>query len=176
MEFKGRSHPIRYYREKQLETTLVCDNCTLEYAVYGVFAFCPDCGNHNSLQILDKNLELVEKEIALSNSADDTELAERLLEDALENAVSSFDGFGRATCSAFSDKANDPEKAKNTSFQNIQSARTRIEEQFSIDIAAGLNEDEWKFVIKCFQIRHLLPIKWGLSMKSILKRLRTQVL
>ena len=169
-EFKGRSHPIHYYREKQLETTLVCDNCTLEYAVYGVFAFCPDCGNHNSLQILDKNLELVEKEVALSNSVDDKELAERLLEDALENAVSSFDGFGRAASTELSNKANDPEKAKKVSFQNIQAARTRIEKQFSIDIAAGLNDNEWNFVIKCFQIRHLFAHKMGVVDDEYIKK------
>src|SRR5215467_7150923 len=29
-------HPIRYYREKKLETEVVCDNCTLRYAIYGV--------------------------------------------------------------------------------------------------------------------------------------------
>ena len=29
--------PIHHYREKQLETDLVCTNCTLHYSVYGVF-------------------------------------------------------------------------------------------------------------------------------------------
>ena len=66
--------PIRYYREKQLQTEVVCDNCTLRYAIYGVFGWCPDCGVHNSLQILTKNLELARKELALAESAD-TELA-----------------------------------------------------------------------------------------------------
>ncbi len=55
----GRPAPIHSYREKQLETEVICVNCTLRYSVYGVFAFCPDCGKHNSLQILNKNLELV---------------------------------------------------------------------------------------------------------------------
>ena len=31
-------HPIRQYREKRLETEVVCDRCTLHYAIYGVFA------------------------------------------------------------------------------------------------------------------------------------------
>lgn len=48
--------PIRYYREKQLETEVVCHNCTLKYAIYGVFGWCPDCGTHNSLQILTKKI------------------------------------------------------------------------------------------------------------------------
>ena len=47
-------HPIRYYREKNLETEVVCDKCTLRFAIYGVFGWCPDCGSHNSLQILSK--------------------------------------------------------------------------------------------------------------------------
>jgi hypothetical protein len=50
------SHPIRYYREKQLETEVVCDGCTLRYAIYGVFGWCSDCGAHNSRQILDKTM------------------------------------------------------------------------------------------------------------------------
>jgi len=61
----GPSPPIRCYREKKLETEVICDRCTLRYAIYGVFAFCPDCGAHNSLQILNKNLELYEKLLAL---------------------------------------------------------------------------------------------------------------
>src|SRR3990170_1049705 len=108
MEFKGGTHPIRYYRDKQLETKVVCDYCTLEYAIYGVFAFCPDCGAHNSLQILGKNFEMVGKEIKLAQDTEDKELTKPLTEDGLENAVSSFDGYGRATCSAFSNKASDP--------------------------------------------------------------------
>ena len=82
----GRPVPIRYYREKQLETTVICENCSLKYAIYGVFAHCPDCGVHNSKQILYKNLELSAKEIDLANQADD-EMKELLLNDALENVV-----------------------------------------------------------------------------------------
>jgi hypothetical protein len=37
----GRPHPIRWYREKALETHIECSSCTLKYAVFGVFAFCP---------------------------------------------------------------------------------------------------------------------------------------
>lgn len=39
----GAPLPLRHYHEKQLETTIVCDACGLRYAVYGVFAYCPDC-------------------------------------------------------------------------------------------------------------------------------------
>jgi len=65
--------------------------------MYGVLGWCPDCGAHNSLQILSKNLELSRKELSLAETLD-TEMAEHLVGDALENVVSAFDGFGRELC------------------------------------------------------------------------------
>jgi len=170
MEFKGHSHPIRYYREKQLETLVTCDDCTLEYAIYGVFAFCPDCGTHNSLQILSKNIEMVEKEIALAGNTEDKELAERLVEDALENAVSAFDGFGRAACTAFSSKATNPQQAQDISFQNIQNARARVSELFGFDFAAGIDSEKWDTIVTCFQKRHLLAHKMGVIDQEYIKK------
>jgi hypothetical protein len=69
--------PIRYYREMQLETEVVCDRCTLKSAIYGVFGWCPDCGVHNSRQILTANLEFARKELTLVGSVD-AEMADRV--------------------------------------------------------------------------------------------------
>ena len=60
---------------------------------------------HNSLQILRKNLELDDKELALAETVDN-ELADHLVGDALKNLVSAFEGFtcrrhaSRQNCSA----------------------------------------------------------------------------
>lgn len=170
MEFKGGSHPIHYYREKQLETHVICDACTLEYAIYGVFAFCPDCGIHNSLQILDKNLELVKKEIKLAQDSDDMELAKHLIDDGLENAVSAFDGFGRATCSTFASKAIDLKQAKEISFQNIDNARKRVQTLFGFDLAFRADQGDWDFIIRCFQKRHLLAHTMGVVDDEYIKK------
>lgn len=43
MKVSGQPTPIRHYRERKLETQVVCDRCTLRYTIYGVFGFCPDC-------------------------------------------------------------------------------------------------------------------------------------
>jgi hypothetical protein len=170
MEFKGGHHPIQYYQEKQLETNVTCDVCTLEYSIFGVFAFCPDCGTHNSLQILNKNLELVEKEIAFASTMEDAELAKRLIEDALENATSSFDGFGRATAIAYSHTATDPDQAKEMSFQNIAGARKKVRVLFGFDLANSVDEDSWEFIVRCFQKRHLLAHKMGVIDEEYVKR------
>ena len=117
--------PVRYYREKQLETEVVCETCTLRYAIYGVFGWCPDCGIHNSLQILKKNLELANKQLALAQTLD-KDMAEHLIGDSLKNIVSVFDGFGREICS---------KKATDIQFQNLVAARRRVQDAFAFDFA-----------------------------------------
>ena len=86
---RGRQPPIYYYRERKLETEVVCTSCTLRYSVYGVFAFCPDCGQHNSIQILEKSLEVIGKMLEMATWAEKV-LAERLIENALEDCVSTL--------------------------------------------------------------------------------------
>lgn len=151
----GRPIPIRSYREKKLETTVVCDNCTLRYAIYGVFALCPDCAKHNSYQILGKNLQLAQKELDLAGTLEG-EMPRHLIEDALENAVSVFDGFGRETCRVHTAQSIDPPKAENISFQNIARARQKVIDLFNVDIAATLDAQNWDLLFQAFMKRHVL--------------------
>ncbi|HTU44872.1 MAG TPA: hypothetical protein VMF91_07410 [Bryobacteraceae bacterium] len=148
---RGAPHPVRYYREKELETEVVCDSCTLRYAIYGVFGWCPDCGIHNSIQILKKNLELANKELTLAESVD-RELADHLIGDALENVVSAFDGFGREICL---------QKGADIRFQNLPAARRKVRETFGFDLGDGLEGDQWEHACRIFQKRHVLAHKMG---------------
>jgi hypothetical protein len=148
---RGTPHPIKYYREKELETHVVCESCTLRYAIYGVFGWCPDCGIHNSLQILAKNFELAKKELALAQTVE-KDLADHLIGDALENAVSAFDGFGRELSSQMGGEIR---------FQNLPGARRNVQERFGFDLADGLTLEKWNDVCRVFQKRHLLAHKMG---------------
>lgn len=157
----GKPAPIRYYQEKKLETETICDTCTLRYSIYGVFAFCPDCGVHNSRQILEKNLELAQKELELSNQLEQG-LRETLINDALENVVSAFDGFGRELCKIRSKSSNNPDEALKIRFQNLDGAKNKIAQIFGVDICQGLTPDEWNYSITEFQKRHLISHKMGI--------------
>lgn len=160
MKVTGSPMPIRRYREQDLETEVICDKCTLRYTIYGVFAFCPDCRVHNSLQILEKNFDLIEKLLTVAESQD-AEIANYLIENAMGDCVSAFDGFGRATCYAFSFKAIQPEKATELRFQSIAKARSQVIEQFGADFGVSLKKVEWNHVVQAFQKRHLLAHKMG---------------
>jgi len=166
---RGRQTPIHYYREKKLETEVVCGICTLRYSIYGVFAFCPDCGERNSIQILAKNLEVVGKMLDLASGAD-MDVAEKLVENALEDCVSAFDGFGRELCRLHAQKATNPAKAEGTSFQNIEGAKASLSSLFGHDISAHVTADEWQTAVRGFQKRHVVAHKMGVVDQAYMDR------
>jgi hypothetical protein len=157
----GPSLPIKHYREQALETYVRCDICTLEYSVFGVFAYCPDCGIHNSLQTLRKNIELIRKQLDLAAALESDDLRERLVEDALENCVSSFDGFGRECCRIRAHLSSKPEQAENVSFQNLPSAAKRLRSLFNVDLENMVVRQDWYTAHIQFMRRHLISRRAG---------------
>lgn len=168
MKVEGRPEPVRHYSELELEEEVVCDTCTLRYTIYGSFAFCPDCGRHNSRQILDRNLALAQQQVELASRVE-SDLAAHLTSDALENVVSAFDGFGRETCRVHAAKATDATKAESISFQNLAGAQRNVSQLFRIDLTSALNESEWSLACRCFQKRHLLAHKMGIVDDAYMK-------
>jgi hypothetical protein len=160
MKVTTQPYPLRYYHEPTLETDVVCDRCTLVHAIYGAFAFCPDCGSHNSLTILCRNLELAGKMLKLA-AAQESDLAEHLVGDALENVVSALDGFGREVCRVAATKAVNSTEVENVRFQNLIGARSRVKKLFGLDLMTFVPRQDWEFACLCFQKRHLLAHKMG---------------
>jgi hypothetical protein len=157
----GRPIPLRHYREKALETHVTCDNCTLEYAVFGVFAFCPDCRQHNSLTILARNLALTHKQLALAGTLADPAFRQHIVEDALENCVSAFDGFAREACRVGTAKSSDPTRAESMSFQNLQRAANRRQTLFGVDLGTAAGAADWALAHLNFMRRHLIAHRSG---------------
>lgn len=128
--------------------------------IYGVFGFCPDCGVHNSLQILEKNFELIEKLLTIAGTQE-ASVAQQLIENALEDCVSAFDGFGRETCRVFGQNAANPKKAAEIRFQNIKSAAESVIAEFGISFSDAVDPSQWITIQHAFQKRHLLAHKMG---------------
>lgn len=157
----GTPVPIRYYREKALETVVTCDGCTLEYAVFGVFGFCPDCRQHNSLLTLRRNLVLIRKQVALAATLTDAALRQHIIEDALENSVSALDGFAREACRVRASASVDPAKAESVSFQNIDRAARRLKSLFNVALVEAVGSDDWSLLTVGFMKRHLIAHRSG---------------
>ena len=153
--------PIRHYREKALETFITCTSCTLEYGVYGVFGYCPDCGEHNSLQILEKNLDLTRKQVILAGELHDDALRRHLLEDALENCVSALDGFGRETVRVRAAMSTAPARCENVPFQNLDRAADRLVQLFGVDLRTAIAPELWAVARRGFMKRHVVAHRAG---------------
>ncbi len=161
LKLQGSPLPaIQHYGERQLETEVVCDRCTLRYAIYGVFGWCPDCGVHNSVQILTKNLEIARKKLTLAESLE-KDLAETLIGDALESVVAAFDGFGRQVCA---------QKGQEIRFQNLAGAKRQVQSAFGFDFTDALQPGEWEQTFRYFQKRHLLAHKMGVVDEDYLQK------
>ncbi|MBK8481853.1 MAG: AAA family ATPase [Proteobacteria bacterium] len=165
--------PVRGYSEQDLETETVCDGCTLRYAIYGVFGFCPDCGAHNNLNILDANLRLVAKMVTLAATAD-ADVAKNLVENALEDCVSAFDGWGREVSEAFAAKAADPVKAGKVSFRTSGARTTRSKSTSTSTRRLSSAQRRWLHFIERFRSGICSPIAWASSTKTTFARRRTR--
>lgn len=167
MKLKAGPLPaVRHYREQALETYVTCDSCSLDYSVFGVYGYCPDCSVHNSLQTLNSNLELINKQLDLADTIEDSDLKRSLLEDALENCVSAFDGFGRETLRIRSAKSKDPQRCESISFQNLERASSLIGTLFGYDLFSQITHEEREAAILRFHQRHLLAHKSGVIDKA----------
>lgn len=151
--------PLKYYQEKEVETYITCDNCALEFAIYGVFANCPDCGKLNAMIIFRKSIEVARKRIHLLDSIkDEVELQEAILEDALSGGVSTFDALGKVLQSRY--PAIFPQKPKNL-FQNFKALSDALSKSVGKSLSDIIGKENFEFLFKMFQVRHIYEHNMG---------------
>jgi len=158
--------PIKYYNESELETHLTCDNCRLEFAIYGVFSRCPDCSQLNAFSVFQKSIEVCKKQIelfSLFQNDKDVELAN--LKFILGNAISSFDGLGKELRKKLDGKF--PDKPKNL-FQNIDELEKILLQNFNLDIKTNLSN--FLFLRQMFQVRHIFEHNMGVIDADFIKK------
>lgn len=171
IKFQATPAPIRYYAEKQLQENVLCENCGCEYAIYGMFAICPDCGEHNLFQIFAKNLNLVKKQVELegelyskfgeNNRAEIDSLMKdigiKLVENACEDTVTVFESFFKKAYKINKHKVADPSLAlQGNPFQSLDRTKDIFFVQFGLDIFSGLAADDIDKLYLLFNKRHVL--------------------
>ena len=186
MDIKVKRTPVllKHYMEKQLQEYIVCENCGCEYAIYGVFAICLDCGKHNLFQIFSKNLDLISKQIQLEedlynkfgetnrNDIDNLmrDLKSKFIEDACENAVTTFETFCKEAINQAKTKASNPNMVlRGNPFQSLDRTKDIFTSQFNLDIFENLSPDETDELYLLFNKRHILTHNLGIIDQKFLK-------
>ena len=155
MNFSVDYRPISIHRylERQLETEVSCDNCSLEFSVYGVFASCPCCGQLNALTVMLSSLETAKKKLLLSEDPIlDRELRREILKDALTGSVSAFDAFGKAVGKNKPTLCSDN---KRNLFQDIEALNRHLQTQGQPSFETTIGVSAWEELKWFFQARHI---------------------
>lgn len=154
------SFPLHRYRERDVETQVTCDGCGLEFAIFGVFAGCPDCGELNAWVVFEKSLTVATKRLQLAESLgpDDPEMREALLRDTLVSACAAFDGLGKALRER--NPQLFPAKPPNL-FQNVEALSQVLQGALGRNLADLIGADRAEFLRKMLQVRHLCEHNMG---------------
>jgi predicted Zn-ribbon and HTH transcriptional regulator len=123
--------PIRYrektvrprYKELEVDSELVCSECSFPFQVFGIFGYCPGCRSEN-LWIYDANFAIIRQEVASSSDP------HRALRHAYSDLVSTFESFCRAKAQSITTEA--------AHFQVLFDTRSFFKKHLGIDIFEGL--------------------------------------
>ena len=156
----GFEFPIKYYSEADLETVVTCDHCGLVFAIYGVFASCPDCAHLTAMSMYRNSLEAARKRFTIMDRIphDEKEIRDALLVDTLSAIVAAFDGLGKRLQIQF--KTFIPDKPHNL-FQNLDALSEVLNKNISIDLPNLLDTGQFQKVYYLFQVRHIWNHNFG---------------
>jgi len=160
--------PLTYFQEKEVETYVTCDNCGAEFAVFGVFANCPDCGKLNASVIFKKSIEVCRNRLRLLNSIEDKALQEAILKDALSDGVAAFDALGKALRLRY--PTIFPQRPKNL-FQNLNALSNALLKSIGKSLSDIIGDGNFAFLFKMFQIRHIYEHNMGVVDDDFVNRL-----
>jgi hypothetical protein len=167
LDYREKRIPIAHYREEQLETSVTCDNCSLEFAVYGVFASCPDCTQMNATAVFLRSLEAARKRLGLYVDAADGETREAVLADAITDSVGAFDAVGKELRRRFPDLL--PDQPPNL-FQNLDALERALGKIGGPTLASALDQTQYEDLQVMFQVRHVYMHNLGVVDESTVKR------
>lgn len=169
--FKPSNTPIKFdithYKENDLETEVTCDNCGLNFSIYGVFSDCPYCGQLNAKVIFDKSIEFLFKKLELCKDErlEPSDKDDNMVR-ALIGCVSAFDALGKPLRDKFSKIL--PQKPKNL-FQNLDDLNKVLYNKRGKHINDYISQEDYNFLLKMFQVRHIYDHNAGVIDSDFVK-------
>lgn len=180
----GRRPPIRRPVEEELRRNLRCDHCGLDHAVFGLAAWCPDCGCDVFLQHVEAEFGVVHKilaEVPARLERLGPRVAGKDTENALEDLVSIFEAVLKtitrrhlldAGRSAAEVDNIFRKKVKNT-YQNIVSADATFLALTGRQLFSRVDEADKAALASVFEKRHPITHNLGVVDRKYLQAARS---
>lgn len=178
---------VRPPLEDELRRDIVCPDCALEHAVFGLAVWCPDCGAdifvaHVAAECasLAASLADVERRRELLGAR----VAARDIENGLEDVVSIFEAtlvsVLRRALGARGAPADEIatllDKKVRNALQNVERACEIYREHLAVDLTRGLSPQEMQFLKATFQKRHPITHNLGLVDRKYLRAAESEEL
>ena len=169
--------------EEELRRDIICPNCGLEHAVFGLATWCPDCGKDIFMCHVKTEFGVIQKVLSVVDKRREelgARVAGRDIENGLEDVVSVFEAVLKIITIkhlANNGMSHDEiskrlEKIRN-SYQNINSAGETFHAQTGLDLFHNTSQDEVETLRTIFEKRHPLTHNLGVVDKKYLERVRT---
>jgi hypothetical protein len=152
---------VHYYREKEIETQVICDSCGLVFSIFGVFASCPDCKKINAFSVLRSSLEVSQKRLLLTeqeSAVSNPELKAAIVQDSLGSAVGAFDALGKKLRELHPDIF--PTSPRNL-FQNFNALDKCLTGNTGKGIEERIGKDGAADLLRLLQVRHIFEHNLG---------------
>lgn len=184
MSYKpGRPDFVPRPLEEELRRDIICPNCGLEHAVFGLATWCPDCGKDIFICHVDTEFEVIQKVLSVIDKRREelgARVAGRDIENGLEDTVSVFEAVLKIiTKKLLAEMGITPEmiisrleKIRN-SYQNINSAAKTFLTQTGFELFDSISQDEVETLKSIFEKRHPITHNVGIVDKKYLERVRT---
>jgi len=153
---KEGEKPPFYVSEQSQQRKFTCGACGEFNDILGRFGHCSSCATRNDLaDFEDLTVPTIRERINAGNAP----------EDCVRDAVASFDSFLAQLARQLAELVPLTERRKNRllrqRFHNLEEVRATLTNWFDIDVCAGMNEDECRFVTLMFFRRHVYEHNGG---------------
>ena len=167
-------------REEDLRRDVICPNCGLEHAVFGIARWCPDCGADifpAHVEAEFETLRCVLRSVPQRQESLGAAVAGRDVENALEDTVSIFEAvlkvLARWALEAAGRSAAEASKvvdAFGNALQNVERGRELYRQHFGFDFCDGLEADTVQRAERIFAKRHVITHNLGMIDRRYLGR------
>jgi hypothetical protein len=178
----GRLPSVRHYAEKELKRIVECDQCKGKYAVYGVSAYCPWCGEGNLHLHIKQSVSVIQSLLGIEADIEEKagkEARYHLVGNCLEDCVGLFEGFLKAIYGqALRVVTTDDDRTKKlkqlrNSFQNLKRAEEILRNDLGWELFESVAQSDRDFMELQFTKRHVITHNLSLVDEKFLSQAQT---